>query len=144
MHIMHILHTELTYVEQNRALLDTLRLHQSNNNQGHICIYSTLLIGHTKHPGQMRVSSWPMVPKKLQQTNRQDMVFIRPPGISDGAFQLRMDNIWFCKLLLLFKINTMTDTGMQQHECAFVSVLEEYKGPRKSGHILHILHILRI
>ena len=86
----------------------------------------------------MRVSSWPMVPKKLQQTNRQDMVFIRPPGISDGAFQLRMDNIWFCKLLLLFKINTMTDTGMQQHECAFVSVLEEYKGPRKSGHILHI------
>ncbi len=85
-----------------------------------------------------------MVPKKLQQTNSQDMVFIRPPGISDGAFQLRMDNIWFCKLLLLFKINTMTDTGMQQHECAFVSVLEEYKGPRKSGHILHILHILRI
>jgi hypothetical protein len=77
-------------------------------------------------------------------TNRQDMIFIRPPGISDGAFQLRMDNIWFCKLLLLFKINTMTDTGMQQHECAYVSALEEYKGPLKSGHILHILHILRI
>ena len=144
MHIMHILQTELTYVEQNRALLDTLRLHQSNNNQGNIFIYSTLLIGHTKHQGRMLVSSWPFLPKKSQQTNRQDMVFIRPPGISDGVFQLRMDNIWFCKLLLLFKINTMTDTGMQQHECAFVSALEEYKGPRKSGHILHILHILRI
>ena len=38
----------------------------------------------------------------------------------------------------------MTDAGMQEHECAFVSVLEEYKGPRKSGHILHILHILHI
>ena len=87
MHIMHILHTELTYVEQNRALLDTLRLHQSNNNHGHLHRYFTLLIGHTKHPGQMRVSSWPTVPTKLQQTNRQDMVFIRPPGISDGAFQ---------------------------------------------------------
>ena len=68
----------------------------------------------------------------------------RPPGISDGAFQLRMDNIWFCKLLLLFKIHTKTDTGMQYHECAYVSVLEEYKGPRKSGHIMHILHIVHI
>jgi hypothetical protein len=72
------------------------------------------------------------------------MVFIRPPGISDGAFQLRMDNIWFCKLLLLFKIHTKTDAVMQYHECAYVSVLEEYKGPRKSGHILHILNILHI
>jgi hypothetical protein len=92
----------------------------------------------------MRVSSFPFVERKLHRTNRQDMVFIRPPGISDGAFQLRMDNIWFCKLLLLFKIRTMTDAGMQEHKCAFVSVLEEYKGPRKSGHILHILRILHI
>ena len=127
---------------QNRALLNTLRIQQSNNNRGHICIYNTLLIGHIKHEGQMRVSSFPFVERKLHRTNRQDMVFIRPPGISDGAFQLRMDNIWFCKLLLLFKIRTMTDAGMQEHECAFVSVLEEYKRPRKSGHILHILHIL--
>jgi hypothetical protein len=92
----------------------------------------------------MRISSWPFVPRKLQQTNRQDMVFIRPPGISDGAFQLRMDNIWFCKLLLLFKIHTKTDTGMQYLDCAYVSVLEEYKGHRKPGQIQHILHILHI
>jgi hypothetical protein len=70
--------------------------------------------------------------------------FICPPGISDGAFQLRMDNIWFCKLLLLFKVYTKTDAGMQYRECAYVSVLEEYKGPRKQGHIVHILHILHI
>ncbi len=65
------------------------------------------------------------------------MVFIRPLGISDGAFQLRMDNTWFCKLLLLFKIHTKTDTGIQQHDCAFISVFEEYQGPRKAGHIMH-------
>jgi hypothetical protein len=58
------------------------------------------------------------------QTNHQDMVFIRPPGISDGAFQLRIDNIWFCTLLLLFKILLKTDTGMHYHECAYDSVLE--------------------
>ena len=141
---MHILHINSKYAEQNHALLETLRLHPSNNNRGHIVLYSTLLIGHTEHKGHMRVSSWPFVPKKLQQTNRQDMVFIRPPGISDGAFQLRMDNIWFCKLLLLFKIYTRTDTGMQYRNCAYVSVLEEYKGQRKPGDILHILHILHI
>jgi hypothetical protein len=52
----------------------------------------------------------------LQQSNRQDYVIIWPPGISDGTFQLRMDNIWFCKVLLLFSIDTMTDKGMQTYE----------------------------
>ncbi len=55
----------------------------------HIVLYFIFLIGHTKHKGQMCVSSWHAVPR-----------------------------------------------------CAYVSVLEEYKGPRKPGHILHILHIL--
>ena len=71
-------------------------------------------------------------------------VFIRPPGISDGAFQLRMDNIWFCKFLLLFKMYAKTDACMQYLECAYVSVLEEYKGAQKAGHTMHILHILHI
>ncbi len=31
---------------------------------------------------------------------------------------------------------------MKTHECAYVSVLEEYKGPLLPGHILHILYIL--
>jgi hypothetical protein len=55
----------------------------SNNNAGHIVRCSTLVIGHTKYPGAMRISSWPFVPKKLQDTNRQDMVFTHPPA-EDG------------------------------------------------------------
>ncbi len=40
---------------------------------------------------------------------------------------------------------TKTDVPrMQTHECAYVSVLEEYKGHRRSGHILHILYICYI
>ena len=70
--------------------------------------------------------------KKLKKTNRQDMVFIRLPGISEGAFQLRMGIIWFCKLLLLFKIRSKPDTGVEVLDCAYVSVLEEYSGPRRS------------
>jgi hypothetical protein len=125
--------------------LDTLCLQKSNTTWGHISLYTTLLIGHVKHTGQMRISCWPTTPKKLQQTNHQDWVFIRPSGISEGAFQLRIDNIWFCKLLLLFPIETKTDAGMKEHACAFVSVLEEYKDHRRPVlHILHILHIIHI
>jgi hypothetical protein len=76
----------LIYDAQNKALLDTLCLKKSNTTQGHICLYSTLLIGHTKYRGVMRISSWPLVHKKLQLSNRQDYVFVQPPGISDGAF----------------------------------------------------------
>ncbi len=52
--------------------------------------------------------------------------------------QGRIPHSHFCKILLLFKISTMTDAGMQQHECAYVSVLEEYNGPRKAGHIVYV------
>ncbi len=60
-----------------------------------------------------------------------------------SAFQLRMDNIWFCKVLLLFTIDTKTDARMNTHKYAYVSVME-YKGHRRPGHILHILHIAYI
>ena len=131
--IFYIFAYNFNVAPQNRAVLDTLCLQKSNTNSGHIVLYSTLLIGHTQHPGYMRISSWPFVEKKLRKTSRQDMVFIRPPGISEGAFELRMGNIWFCKLLLLFKIRSKTDTGMQMLDCAYVSVLKEYSGPRRAG-----------
>ena len=53
---------------QNWSILDTLWIHWSNNYQGHIVLYLTLLISN--------------VLKILQQINCQDMVFICPPGIS--------------------------------------------------------------
>jgi hypothetical protein len=65
----------------------------------------------------------------------RNYLFILLPGISDGAFQLRMDKIWFFKVPLHFSIDTMTDEGMKTHECAYVFVLEEFKDPRRSGHI---------
>jgi hypothetical protein len=67
----------------------------------------------------VRISYWPMTPKKLQQTNRLDWVF---------------------KLLLLFTIETKTDAGTKKHACALVSVLEEYKGHRRPGIHWHKKH----
>ncbi len=81
----------LTYDAQNKALVDTLCLKKSNTTQGHICLSSTSDWAY-KHQGVMHISSWPFVPKKLQLSNCQDYVFILLPGMSDGAFQLRIHN----------------------------------------------------
>ena len=35
--------------------------------------------------------------------------------------------------LLLFQVESKTDLGMKRHSCAFVSVMEEYTGPRRPG-----------
>ncbi len=107
-------------------VLNTLCLHHSNNNkESHLPLlhppdraYTTSWSNHLNASILLAICA-----KEI--CNHQDMVFICPPGISDGDFQLRMDNIWFHKMLLLFKINMDTDTKMQQHQCAFVSVLEE-------------------
>ena len=127
---------------QNRALLDTLRKLRSTGGTGHIVIFNTLAIGHTKHPNEQRISCWPFAGKKLRGSNRQDFVFIRPPGISHGAFELRMDNVWFCKILLFFQVESKTDVGLKRHSCAFVSVLEEYSGHWRPGELLILLMIL--
>jgi hypothetical protein len=70
------------------------------------------------------------------------MVMVRPPGIDKGAFQLRIDNVWFCKVLFLFSFVSQNDLARKRHDCAFVSVLEEYKGRRRPGSIyLHIFYL---
>ena len=45
---------------------------------------------------------------------------------SELVMQLRMDNVWFCKVLLLFEIESKSDIGLERHACAFISVMEEY------------------
>jgi hypothetical protein len=68
-------------------------------------------------------------------SNRQDLVLIRPPGILPGEFNLRMDKVWFCRVLLLFSVQAETDPGIKRFNCAFVSVLEEYSGHRLSDNL---------
>ena len=45
---------------QNRSLLDTLRKLKSSGGSGEIVVFNTLAIGHTKHPHEQRISSWPL------------------------------------------------------------------------------------
>ncbi len=90
-----------------------------------------LLLVTKKDPREQRVSSWPFAVRKSRGSNRQD--FIRPPGIARGAFEGRMDNVCYCKLLLLSEIVWKTDAVFENHARAFLSVMEEYTGCRKPG-----------
>lgn len=107
-------------------LLGTLKVQSSEKGEGHFRIYGTLTIGHALLPGVQRVQCWPFKDMHYHGSNRQDFVFIRPPGIEEGGFTLRPDNVWYCKVLLLFSIQTQTDQdgSTEEFQCAFVSVLE--------------------
>ena len=125
---MHI----LAYFVQINQLLQTLAVSAAMDGSGHIALFRTLLIGNTRFSGVQRIQSWPFAGHRLggpNGTNRQDLVFIRPPGTQDGGFELGLDNLWFCRVLLLFKIKSQTDSGLKEFECTHVSVLEQYTGP---------------
>ena len=53
-----------------------------------------------------------------------------------------MGNLWFCKILLLFQVESKTDLGMKRHSSALVSVMEEYTGPQRPGERLIPLILL--
>ena len=126
---MHI----LAYFVQINQLLKTLTISAAMEGSGHIALFRALLIGNTRFSGVQRIQSWPFAGHRLggpNGTNRQDLVFIRPPGTQDGGFELGLDNVWFRRVLLLFKIKSQTDSGLKEFECAYVSVLEQYTGRR--------------
>jgi len=106
---------------------------------GHFRVFGTVSIGHELHKGCQRVQCWPFKDMLYYGSNRQDFVFIRPPGIEEGGFQLSPNNVWYCKVLLLFTIQAQTDIdgSTADFECAFVSVMEPM-GPRDGDTLLDL------
>ena len=89
-------------------------------------MYSTLLtrIGHKKYPGEQPVCCWPFKSRQLQESNRLDMVMVWPPGIDKGGFQLRIDYVWFSKVLFLFSFVSQNDQARKQHHCPLRNIRE--------------------
>jgi hypothetical protein len=73
----NINHLDYLFYLQNRALQDTLRILPTSGGTGRIAVFNALTIGHTKHSGEQRISSFPFAVKKMRASNRQDFVFIR-------------------------------------------------------------------
>ena len=76
---------------------------------------------------------------------------VQPPGIDKGGFQLRIDNVWFCKVLFLFSFVSQNHLARKQHTVHLSLFLRNIReeGAQVSYicifsiymHILHIMHI---
>jgi len=64
--------------------------------EGHIRMYGVLQIGHTIHEGHQRLQCWPFPDRKFFGFNREDLVFVRLPGME--RFVLSPDNVWYGRL----------------------------------------------
>jgi len=116
--------------EEIRDLLATLTVRDAAKDRGHFRLFGTLAIGHAVHPGAQRVQCWPFEELLYYGDNRQDFVLVRPPGTVADSFAPTPDNVWYCKVLLLFDIEAETDSGPKEYQCAYVSLLEQQK-PRE-------------
>ncbi len=64
------------------ALMDTIIHCDSVKRIRHFQPNSALVIGHTKLPGVQRVLWHPFPGKQFHVEHRQDLVFVRPPGVT--------------------------------------------------------------
>jgi hypothetical protein len=100
-----------------------------------------LSIGHKQLPSFQRVISRPFPAKRYRGSNRQNLVFMRPPDAGKD-FRVRFNTVWsrYCRVLVSFSFYTSTDSGIKHHDCAFVSVLWEYDKhpPRASAKLCWI------
>ncbi len=117
--------------------------------RGHMVLYSTLLIGHTQHMGHKSISFFPSVPKKLQGSNHQtqDMVFIHPPWISEGAFSSGWitsgsANFCCCSISIQRQMLACSTADEPIFLCCQSSLAHGNKAFLHIHYILHILHIL--
>jgi len=95
--------------------------------EGHLCLFGTLEVGHTIHPGVQRLQCWPFLDQKYCWYNREDCVFVRPPGVE--KFSLDPDNVWYGRLKLLFTLSVKIDgqDDPVRLECAYISFFYDIK-----------------
>ena len=73
------------------------------------------------------MQSFPFPELQYYNSNREDYVFVRPPGVE--RFVLDPDNVWYGRLKLLFSISVKTDDSdvVKNIDCAYVSFSYEIK-----------------
>ena len=89
--------------------------------EGHISMYGTLVLGHNKYPGDQRLQCWPFQDFLYYGYNREDCVFVRPPGVEQ--FILSPENVWYGRLKLLFNMSVQIDgqAAPVEIQCAFIA-----------------------
>ncbi len=62
-------------------------------------------------------------------SNREDFVFVRPPGPGVERFVLEPDNVWYGRVKLLFSISVQSDLSeaVIKIDCAYISFCYDIK-----------------
>ena len=76
---------------------------------GQFCLFGKCEIGYSMYPGFEHVQCWPFQELRYYGSNREDFVFIRPPGVE--AFVLAPENVCYCQVRLLFAMSVKVDTS---------------------------------
>jgi hypothetical protein len=94
---------------------------------GHFALFGTLEIGHTLYSGVQRVQCFPFPEMQFYGSNREDFVFVRPPGVE--RFVLEPDNVWYGRVKLLFSISVQSDLSeaVTKIDCAYISFCYDIK-----------------
>ena len=100
--------------------------------------FSRLEISHEDYLGKQIVYCRPFKSMKADgdvSSTRSDYVFVIPPPpfYTDrrADFQLSLDNAWYGRVTLLFKMKFRHDDGkMHEAECAMIDVLFNYADAR--------------
>ena len=84
-------------------------------------------IGHKLYTGVQRVQCFPFPEMQYYASNREDYVFVRPPGVE--RFVLEPDSVWYGRVKLLFSISVQTDNSdeLTSIDCAYVSFSYDIK-----------------
>ena len=107
-----------THVEQLSKRLET---QTTPDGAGEVAFYGGIRIGHARFPGEQLVYTVPF-PKKLfrGKANRQDFVFVRPPGQDPRQFHPDPDNVWYGQCLLTFSVIVQGDKPEDRFMCKLV------------------------
>jgi hypothetical protein len=113
---------------QVASLLERLELQDATRGKGHFRLFGSVDIGHVLYPGVQRVHCWPFKELLFYGCNRQDLVFIRPPGVGLD-FIVTPSSVWYARVKLLFNMSVETDMDppTRHFECALLSLCYNYK-----------------
>ena len=106
---------------QAELLIKRLEVQTTPDGAGEVAFFGGIRIGHARFKGSQLVYTVPF-PKKLfrGECNRQDFVFVRPPGNDPEQFHPDPDNVWYGQCLLSFSVIVQGDKPEDRFMCKLV------------------------
>ena len=144
-------------LKHNRGLLETLRKLKSTGGSGHIVIFNTLAIGHTKHPHEQRISSWQFTGKNWGHPIVKTLSSYAHPAFHTGPFSsewITFGSAKFCCCFRSSRKQTSAGRGTRVPSSPYwrntldlgerVNYLDHLEYLVSSDYFEHLVHLLSV